>query len=148
MRWPLLAAAGLLVACHQQPHVDRSSLQQEVIATERAFAQSMAQRDRLAFNRFLSDEAVFFSGDRVLRGKPQVAAAWQRFFPAAQAPFSWEPEQVEVLDSGTLAMSSGPVRNAQGRVIARFSSIWRREAPGQWRIIFDHGSEVCEASSP
>lgn len=27
----------------------------------------------------------------------------------AEAPFSWEPAQVEVLDSGTLALSSGPV---------------------------------------
>jgi hypothetical protein len=25
-------------------------------------------------------------------------------------------------------------------VIARFNSIWRLEAPGRWRVIFDNGS--------
>jgi hypothetical protein len=50
---------------------------------------------------------------------------------------------VEVLPSGTLALSSGPVRDPSGKVTARFSSIWRLEAPGQWRIIFDKGERVC-----
>ena len=59
------------------------------------------------------------------------------------APFSWEPEQVQVLDSGTLALSSGPVRNPEGKTVATFTSIWRLEAPGVWRIVFDKGNRVC-----
>ena len=27
---------------------------------------------------------------------------------------------------------------------ATFTSIWRLEAPGVWRIIFDKGNEVCD----
>jgi ketosteroid isomerase-like protein len=116
-----------------------------VAATERAFAKSMADRDGALFNTFLSEEAVFFSGpgEAPLRGKREVAAHWAKFFERPQAPFSWEPEEVQVLDSGTLALSSGPVRDAKGKVFARFSSIWRQEAPGVWRIVFDKGSEVC-----
>ncbi len=48
-----------------------------------------------------------------------------------------------MLDSGTLALSTGPVHDAQGKLIATFNSIWRQEAPGVWRIVFDKGSEVC-----
>ena len=52
-------------------------------------------------------------------------------------------ETVEVLDSGHLVLSTGPVHDPSGQLISRFTSIWRREAPGQWRIIFDKGNRVC-----
>jgi ketosteroid isomerase-like protein len=114
-------------------------LQQQVADTERAFARSMAERDHAAFTSFLSEQACFFGGGQVLRGKVEVAAGWQRFFDGPQAPFSWEPDQVEVLPDGTLALSTGPVKDAAGQVVARFNSIWRQEAPGVWRVVFDKG---------
>ena len=55
---------------------------------------------------------------------------------------------MEVLDSGTLALSSGPVHDPQGKLAATFTSIWRLEAPGIWRIIFDKGNEVCDCPKP
>ena len=122
---------------------DVMDLRQQVIDTERAFAKSMADRDIDAFSQFVSTEAIFFGGRRPLHGHDAVVAAWKRFFEGREAPFSWTPEEVEVLDSGTLALSSGPVYSPDGRQIGRFSSIWRREAPGVWRIVFDKGSEVC-----
>jgi ketosteroid isomerase-like protein len=120
-----------------------ADLRREVVETERAFAKTMADRDHAAFGSFLAKEAVFFSGERLLRGAEVVAASWKKHYDRPEAPFSWEPEQVEVLDSGTLALSSGPVRDAQGNRIATFTSIWRREADGRWRIVFDKGNPVC-----
>jgi len=120
-----------------------SLLKQQVADTERAFARTMANRDHQAFASFLSQEAVFFSGPKPLRGAQQVAEWWKRYYEAPDAPFSWQPEDVEVLDSGTLAMSSGPVRDPKGALIATFTSIWRLEDTGTWRIIFDRGNEVC-----
>jgi len=118
-------------------------LRQQVEDTERAFAQTMAERDHDAFMAFLSEETVFFSGDMPLRGKQQVADTWKPYFDGPDAPFSWEPELVVVLDSGTLALSSGPVRNPSGQRVATFNSIWRLEPSGQWRIVFDKGSRDC-----
>ena len=145
-----LLATATLTACSVMTEIGRSpvDLQQQVANTERAFAKSMADRDHAAFASFLSDEAIFFSGPKVLRGKQQVAAAWKRFYEGPTAPFSWQPEQVEVLPSGQLALSSGPVRDAQGQLIATFSSIWRLEAPGVWRIVFDKGDDVCDGPKP
>jgi ketosteroid isomerase-like protein len=125
-----------------------ADLQRQVADTERAFAKSMADRDHAAFSTFLSDEAVFMSGPQPLRGKARVASAWKRFYEGSTAPFSWQPEQVEVLPSGTLAISSGPVRDPQGKLIATFTSIWRLEAPGVWRIVFDKGNDVCDCPAP
>jgi len=50
---------------------------------------------------------------------------------------------VQVLDSGNLALSTGPVRDRSGKLIGRFTSVWRLEAPHTWRIVFDQGCEVC-----
>jgi len=121
-----------------------AELRQQVAETERAFARTMATRDHAGFTSFLAEETVFFSGPKPLHGKQQVSEWWKRFYEQSAAPFSWEPEQVEVLDSGKLALSSGPVYNPQGKLIATFTSIWRLEAPGAWRIIFDKGNDVCD----
>jgi ketosteroid isomerase-like protein len=119
-------------------------LKQQVKDTERAFAQTMARRDHLAFASFLSEEAIFFSGDQPLHGKQGIAKGWRRWFEKPEAPFSWEPESVEVLDSGNLALSTGPVHDSKGKLIGTFTSIWRLEEPGKWRIVFDKGSPVCD----
>ena len=137
----LLVLAGCAVS---PPQASVNDLRKQVADTERAFARTMAERNFAAFQSFLSEEAIFYAGQKPLRGKQVVAGDWKRFYEKPDAPFSWEPRDVEVLDSGTLAISSGPVRNPAGTVFATFTSIWRLEAPGVWRIIFDKGSEVCK----
>lgn len=136
----LVAAAGCSTMTPPTPNdVARAQVQ----ATERAFAATMAARDLAAFGGFIADEAVFFTGPAPLRGKAAVVAHWARYFQGPKAPFSWEPDEVEVLDSGRLALSSGPVHDPSGKLIARFTSTWRLEAPGTWRIVFDRGDTVC-----
>ena len=123
--------------------VTENDLQRQVRATEQAFAQTMADRDFDAFVSYLSPETIFFSGEHVLRGRDAVAEAWKPYFEQAQAPFSWRPLAVEVLDSGELALSSGPVLDPGGECIGTFTSVWRLEAGGDWKIIFDKGSSDC-----
>ena len=112
----------------------------EVKGREIAFAKTMADRDFDAFLTFISPEAIFFDGPAPLRGREAIGAGWRAFFEGAKAPFSWEPDLVEVLESGELGLSSGPVRSPSGEVIGRFNSIWRKETDGQWRVVFDKGS--------
>ena len=136
---------SLLMTCAvsaQEP--DLEQLRRQVEDTERAFANTMANRNHDAFTSFLSDETIFFSGETPLRGKQQVADAWKPYFQEPGAPFSWEPQTVVVLDSGTLALSSGPVRDPDGKQVATFNSIWRLDPDGTWQIIFDKGSSFCE----
>jgi hypothetical protein len=53
-----------------------------------------------------------------------------------------------VLDSGTLALSSGPVRDRAGKLVGTFTSVWRLESPATWRIILDKGDDACECRQP
>lgn len=144
-----LALALLVGACASTPPPSiTAELARQVADTERAFAKTMADRDHAAFTAFLSEEAIFFTGPTPLRGKTEVAAAWKRFYERPQAPFSWQPETVEVLPSGSLAISSGPVFDPAGKRFATFTSIWRRESPGVWRIVFDKGNPECDCAKP
>ena len=132
-----LTAACLIIARSGECQ-SNEELARQVRASETAFARTMAARDAAAFASHIADEAVFL-GQRPLRGKTTVVAEWKRYFEGAQAPFSWEPETVEVLDSGTLALTRGPVRDEKGQQTGTFNSIWRRDADGRWKIVFDMG---------
>ncbi|MFC1661519.1 YybH family protein [Gemmatimonadota bacterium] len=112
----------------------------EVESREIAFAKTMADRDLDAFLTFVSPEAIFFNGNEPLRGRDAIVQSWAPFFESAAAPFSWHPDVIEVVESGQLALSSGPVRGASGEVVGRFNSIWRKDVDGQWRVVFDKGS--------
>lgn len=144
------AAAALLLCswlagCASLPASppDLAALRDQVSNTERAFARTMAERDFTAFASFLAHDAVFFDGDTPLIGPQAIKAAWKPLYDGATPPFSWEPATVVVLASGDLAHSSGPVRGPDGKIIARFNSIWRRDGSGVWRVVFDKGCGLC-----
>jgi ketosteroid isomerase-like protein len=132
----VVLALAVMSAHAQAP----DAAQAAVFAAERAFARSMAERDFVAFGRAIADDTRFFGGGTtVLRGKAAVLAGWKAYFDGPIAPFSWEPDQVEVLDGGQLALSTGLVRGPRGEVTARFTSIWQRQPDGRWLVIFDKG---------
>lgn len=106
----------------------------------------MANRDPEAFATFVDPEAIFLNGGKPLRGKPEIVAHWRRFYEGPQPPFSWKPDLVEVLPSGTLAESIGPVLDPNGKLVGRYYSTWRRQSPGVWRIVFDNGYAVTGTS--
>lgn len=118
-------------------------LARQVRDSENAFAATMAQRDLAAFASYVADDAVFFAGDAVLRGKAAVIAGWKSLYDGQRAPVSWRSASVEVLDSGDLAHSSGPVFDAQGKQVGTFNSIWRRDPQGRWQVVFDKGCDAC-----
>lgn len=126
---------------------DTTSAKEEVMATERAFAKTMVDRDLAAFASYVAADTVFFSGPKPLHGKQAVMDFWARYYADPKAPFSWEPKEVEVLAAGDLAISSGPAYDPSGKQFGTFTSVWRREALNTWRIIFDKGNPVCNCAA-
>jgi ketosteroid isomerase-like protein len=146
MKSSRIPAVALIIWLAAAPAVPGSaaalSLHDQVWAAEVAFARTMAQRDLKAFSAYVSDEAIFFSTATTQVGKASVIERWTPFFTEPGAPFSWEPDQVAVLASGTLALSTGPVRDPEGKIVSRYNSIWRLEADHRWRVVFDKGSPL------
>ena len=140
-RWILCAVLLSLVRLASAE--TNAELKEQVRKTEAAFAKTLADRDPVAFASFLAKETIFMSNGRATRGSKEVEDRWKKFFEGPQAPFSWEPEFVEVLDSGTLAMSSGPVRDPSGKRVGTFNSVWKHEGKGKWKIVLDNGCPAC-----
>ena len=137
-RWAGLALAVVIVIGYA-PSLRAQSPSEGLSAVESAFAATMADRDLDAFVGFLDAEAVFIAGPAELRGAEAVKKAWAPFFEGEAAPFSWRPEVATVLDSGSLGLTSGPVFDPEGTHIGTFNSIWRLNADGVWKIVFDRG---------
>jgi ketosteroid isomerase-like protein len=135
----LLASLAASDALSAEP---LEALASRVRARETAFARTMADRDHAAFATFVAEEALFM-GRSVLRGRPAVVAGWKAYFDGATAPFSWQPDRVEVVDSGTLAFSTGPVFDPGGKRVGTFNSTWRLEKDGEWRVVLDSGCPPC-----
>jgi ketosteroid isomerase-like protein len=138
---------GALLACGPAAAAARAgepveALAAKVRAREIAFAKTMADRDHAAFVPFVAKEALFM-GRSLLRGRKAVSEGWKPYFEAEKAPFSWQPDRVEVVDSGTLAFSSGPVFDPDGRRVGTFNSTWRLESDGEWRVVLDSGCPPC-----
>jgi ketosteroid isomerase-like protein len=132
----------LIFAATAAASENTAALTEQVRATEIAFAKTLADRDVKAFTRMIAPDVIWLA-DATLRGPEQVLTRWQKYFDAAPPPFSWAPEIVEVQAGGKLALSTGPVLGPDGKRIATYTSIWRREPDGQWRIIFDRGAPAC-----
>lgn len=132
-------AAAILAPWRPALGQGTEQLAAQVREAETAFAATMASRNHAAFGGFVADEAIFFGRSGPLRGRGAVLEGWRPLFEGAAAPFSWRPEVVEVLASGTLALSSGSVWDPTGKQIGTFNSIWRLDADGRWRVIFDKG---------
>ncbi len=143
----LFAATFARSSLHGQA-APMSALARQVFAAESSFAASLANRDTAAFAALVSPEAVFFGDKSVMRGKQAVVESWSGLFQGPTAPFSWKPETVEVLPSGSLALSTGPVFNPKGKQTGNFTSIWRREPDGRWLVIYDKGCPVCAECKP
>ena len=141
----LITVLLVLSACAvsgSHPKAAAAGAVEEVRNTELGFAKAMADRDFEAFASYLSPEAVFFNGSKIQHGATEVSAAWGPLFHDPTAPFSWAPDHVEVLASGDLALSTGPVI-VNDKVVGRFNSIWRRDGPHTWHVVFDKGEAVC-----
>ena len=139
-----LLCAMLLGAAIAPLHAAESlaELTEQVRATETAFAKTLADRDVKKFESMIAPDVIWLA-DKPLRGPAEVLTRWRKFFDGPSAPFSWAPETVEVQAGGTLALSTGPVMDPAGKRVATYTSIWRREASGEWKIIFDRGSPDC-----
>lgn len=118
----------------------------QVRATEIAFARTLADRDPKKFTSMIAPDSIWL-GAKPLHGPAEILASWQSYFDAQTPPFSWQPEIVEVQVGGKLALSTGPVTDAAGKRIGTYTSIWRREPSGEWKIIFDRGCPVCNCAA-
>ena len=152
MRPALIACALSLVALDATAATlpspaDLAAAAAEVKAAEIAFAKTLADRRLDRFTEFVAEDAVF-NGNQPHIGRAAVVQTWKGFFDGPQAPFSWAPDAVAASADGRHAVSTGLARDAAGKVISRFTTIWRKDGDGRWRVIIDQGVDVPDCAAP
>jgi ketosteroid isomerase-like protein len=122
-------------------------VRQEVVCAETGFSRAAEARDKDKFLSFVDPDARFISG-RVARGRDEIGKAWGPVLSPDGPAMRWRPAFVEVTSDGNLAISRGPYRSRRvgedGTEIeswGHFISTWRRNADGEWQVVFDSGGD-------
>ena len=130
-----------------------ADLAEEVRCREIGFSKAAEKQNAKRFASFIDADARFVSST-VTRGPDAVAEAWTVFFTSDSPTIKWRPQIVEVLEDGKLALSRGPYRviskDEDGNETEHwgtFNSVWRLQADGGWKVVFDAGSAAAQPPS-
>lgn len=146
---PLLAlAAGLSTSAFAA--IDKAALKAELIRTELEFAKDVANGDiRDAFVKYMAPDG-FAPGNFAL-SRAELAAAPRQPAPPAGFKLEWEPLFADVSDDGSLGYTWGylkitaPPKDGKGDpriTLGMTLTIWKRQADGSWKWVFDGGPQV------
>lgn len=117
-----------------------------VVAAERAFA---ADRPALgitgSFTKWSTPDAIVIVGGRVRLVREVYVPGTPR--PADEPALTWWPTFAGVARSGDLGFTTGPMA-FDGERRGHYFTVWRRQADGGWRWIYDGGSGASAADAP
>ena len=134
-----LVAFGSGVVSQVQVPTDAAA----VVAVEREFAADGATRGWAAsFRRYHAPEAIVLQPDPI---KAEITLAKVE----GDGPNSllWRPAYAGIARSGDFGFTTGPVQiRGQEGIRSHYFTIWRKQADGSWKWIFDAGCEVSDAS--
>ena len=119
--------AALLLAAAATPAMTALDAERAFIAD----AQKLGQWT--AFRKYADDSAVMFT--------PQQVNA-QDFLKLLKDPpvaVYWWPGKSFVSCDGTFAVNTGPWVRQYGKAVGYFTTVWKRQADGSWKWIYDGG---------
>lgn len=147
----LLAAAAPGRAAAASPAAAADALR----AADRAMSRAIEVGDRAAFARLVAEDAVFSGGAEHSVGRPAVAAAWARYFEPDGPRLTWAPDEAVLATSGDLGYTTGRYRwtgktrdGKPAETQGQYLTVWRRDADGAYRALFDIALEPKSARIP
>jgi ketosteroid isomerase-like protein len=143
--FPLIIVFFLFGCTHGKKNALEKS-KREIIETERAF-NKMAQQDGIAaaFLHFAADSAVLMRNNKLIIGKAEIRKSFGNDLSKQEGiSLTWEPDYVDVSASGDLGYTYGPyiysLVDSNGitqRDTGIFHTVWKRQADGNWRFVWD-----------
>ncbi|MBS4057241.1 MAG: nuclear transport factor 2 family protein [Bacteroidales bacterium] len=142
----LLILLIFLTACQSgNDNSDREKWLQEIASTEQAFADLAAQEGiEKAFVSYAAADVVLLRNKQLIRGKDGLSRYFAENAANDQPKLSWKPDFIDVSTSGDLGYtygkyvyssidSAGITTSTEGV----FHTVWKRQADGQWRFVWD-----------
>lgn len=113
-----------------------------IIAAERAFAADAAVHGWAAsFRTTAAPEALMLSPGPV-NAQEQLAQIQGN----GSTNLDWRPAYAGIARSGDFGFTTGPFqsRARAGQIIGHYFTVWRQQADGNWKWIFDGGTDVAD----
>jgi hypothetical protein len=141
MRAFVFAAALVAVS----PAVAQSPDAAAVVAAERAFAADAPSMGIAgSFNKWSTPDAILIGGGQVLR----IGEAYPDGpRPPDEPLLEWWPNFAGISRSGDLGFTTGGVQ-VGGRRTGHYFTVWKRQADGSWKWVYDGGSGASAAGVP
>ena len=113
---------------------------EKLIATERAFAQTAADKGtKAAFLEFMAKDAVVYVPERT------AAMPYWSGRPESKSLLSWAPNYADISSNGALGYTTGnwefraKGKDDQPRAFGDFVTVWLRQPSGEYRFVVDLG---------
>ncbi len=117
-----------------------------IVAAERAFAADAPVLGLTAsFNKWSVPDAVMIGGGQVQTVRDVFPPDVPR--PADEARLEWWPNFAGISRSGDLGFTTGGVA-INGQRTGHYFTIWKKQADGSWRWVYDGGSGASAAGVP
>ena len=125
----------------------------QIMQADRDFAKSVTERNRETFLGFIAEATTFNGGTPgEIHGRDAVLKEWDAFFDPKGPSLTWAPQHGEVIGAGDVGYTVGrslfKQTGADGKVTERageYLTVWRRQADGSWKVVFDTGSSLPSA---
>lgn len=140
-----LALFALPLILSAAPATAQTADAAEVVAAERAFAADAPSLGVAgSFNKWSVPEAIVIAGGQAQR-IGEVYPDGPR--PADEPLLEWWPNFAGIARSGELGFTTGGVA-VGGQRTGHYFTIWKRQADGSWKWVYDGGSGASAADVP
>lgn len=146
----LLAAAAVacdhakLEAVHGKPAVNRAEEEAALRAADLAWSDAAGRKDVDAVVSYMADDGrTLPPNEPAASGKEAVRAGWAGILALADVAIRWEPQLVQVAESGELGYTSGTYTlaftGADGKPVSdrgKYLEVWKK-VDGKWKCSQD-----------
>ena len=143
MRLTVFAAALVIAA----PAFARQADVAPVVAAERAFAADFPAMGLAgSFQKWGRPDAILINGGQA----QEIAAVFEgapRTRPPGEPLLEWWPTFAGVARSGEMGFTTGPAARDH-EPYGHYFTIWTRQPDGQWRWVYDGGSNASPVGQP
>ena len=140
----LLLAFLFVGGCNEQPSPDQA--REELMKVDREFsAMSVAEGPGKAFAAYIGEGATVFQNNAMpYTGKEEILPLYQNL---TEGTLEWEPYYADVSAGDDLGYTLGQwdyivtdSTGAEQTVSGYYVTIWKRQADGSWKFVFDTGT--------
>lgn len=148
MKTNILSLAIIILSTIGCQHTDTTQdvekWKTEIMNVEKAF-NDMAQKEGLikAFEFYAAEDGVIRRGKNVIKGKKDIAD-WYEKDVRPNETLTWTPTYIEVSSAGDMAFTYGDytftsLDSLGAKKVNKgiFHTVWRRQADGTWRFVWD-----------